>query len=70
VNAFAHAWPRRAAPRRGFAEVAEDHLDGVHKYLLLLTADSALAEDLAAETFGRPLAAAAALTGPSLVAEI
>jgi RNA polymerase sigma factor (sigma-70 family) len=55
VNAFAHAWPRRAAPRRSFAEVADDHLDGVHRYLLLLTADSALAEDLAAETFEKAL---------------
>jgi RNA polymerase sigma factor (sigma-70 family) len=35
--------------------VAEDHLDGVHKYLLLLTADSVLAEDLAAETFEKAL---------------
>jgi RNA polymerase sigma-70 factor (ECF subfamily) len=35
--------------------VAEDHLDGVHRYLLLLTADSALAEDLAAETFEKAL---------------
>jgi RNA polymerase sigma factor (sigma-70 family) len=55
VNAFAHAWPRRAAPRRSFSQVAEDHLDGVHSYLLLLTADSVLAEDLAAETFEKAL---------------
>jgi RNA polymerase sigma factor (sigma-70 family) len=55
VNAFAHAWPRREAPRRSFAEVAEDHLDGVHTYLLLLTADPMLAEDLAAETFEKAL---------------
>lgn len=35
--------------------MAEDHLDGVHSYLLLLTADSALAEDFAAETFEKAL---------------
>jgi RNA polymerase sigma factor (sigma-70 family) len=35
--------------------VAEAHLDGVHRYLLLLTADSGLAEDLAAETFEKAL---------------
>ena len=37
--------------------MAEDHLDGVHRYLLLLTADSPLAEDLAAETFEKALRA-------------
>lgn len=35
--------------------MAEDHLDGVHSYLLFLTADPALAEDLAAETFEKAL---------------
>jgi RNA polymerase sigma-70 factor (ECF subfamily) len=35
--------------------MAEDHLDGVHQYLLLLTADPVLAEDLAAETFEKAL---------------
>jgi RNA polymerase sigma-70 factor (ECF subfamily) len=51
VNALAEAWPRRAAARRPFAEVAEDHLDDVYRYLVFLTADPGLAEDLAAETF-------------------
>jgi RNA polymerase sigma-70 factor, ECF subfamily len=51
VNALATAWPRRFAPRRSFSDVAESHLDDVHRYLLLLTGDPALAEDLAAETF-------------------
>jgi RNA polymerase sigma-70 factor (ECF subfamily) len=51
VNALAQAWPRRAAVRRPFAEVARDHLDDVYRYLLFLTADPLLAEDLAAETF-------------------
>jgi RNA polymerase sigma-70 factor, ECF subfamily len=51
VNALAQAWPRRAAVRRPFAEVARDHLDDVYRYLVFLTADPGLAEDLAAETF-------------------
>ena len=51
VNALAPPLPRRAPLRRGFAEVAEEHLDDVHRYLLMLTADHALAEDLSAETF-------------------
>jgi RNA polymerase sigma-70 factor, ECF subfamily len=51
VNALAQAWPRRAAVRRPFAEVARDHLDDVYRYLVFLTADPLLAEDLAAETF-------------------
>jgi RNA polymerase sigma-70 factor (ECF subfamily) len=51
VNALAQAWPRTAAVRRPFAEVARDHLDDVYRYLVFLTADPVLAEDLAAETF-------------------
>jgi RNA polymerase sigma-70 factor, ECF subfamily len=51
VNALAQAWPRRDAVRRPFAEVARDHLDDVYRYLVFLTADPLLAEDLAAETF-------------------
>jgi RNA polymerase sigma-70 factor (ECF subfamily) len=51
VNALATAWPRRFSQSRSFADVAEGHLDDVHRYLLLLTGDSALAEDLAAATF-------------------
>jgi RNA polymerase sigma factor (sigma-70 family) len=51
VNALAQAWPRKAAARRPFAEVAKDHLDDVYRYLVFLTADPVLAEDLAAETF-------------------
>lgn len=53
VNAFAQAWPRRAPARRAFADVAHEHLDDVYRYLVFLTADPALAEDLAAETFER-----------------
>lgn len=40
-----------------FAEVAERHLDGVHRYLVHLTRDRQLAEDLAGETFERALRA-------------
>ena len=36
---------------RSFAAVAEDHLDDVHAYLVYLTRDRAVAEDLTAETF-------------------
>jgi RNA polymerase sigma-70 factor (ECF subfamily) len=38
-----------------FASVAERHLDDVYAYLVYLTRDGALAEDLAAETFERAL---------------
>jgi RNA polymerase sigma-70 factor, ECF subfamily len=39
----------------GFAEIAEQHLDDVYAYLVYLTGDRALAEDLAAETFEKAL---------------
>jgi RNA polymerase sigma factor (sigma-70 family) len=51
VNALAQAWSRGAAARRPFADVARDHLDDVYRYLVFLTADPVLAEDLTAETF-------------------
>jgi RNA polymerase sigma factor (sigma-70 family) len=51
VNALAPPLPRRAPLRRSFAVVAEEHLTDVHCYLLMFTADHALAEDLTAETF-------------------
>jgi RNA polymerase sigma factor (sigma-70 family) len=38
-----------------FADAAERHLDDVYRYLLVLTRDPSLAEDLAAETFERAL---------------
>ena len=56
MNALATTWPRRPAVERpAFAAVAEEHLDDVHRYLLLLTRDRALAEDLTSETFERAL---------------
>lgn len=47
----------RAAPRAvpSFAEAAEAHLDDVFAYLLYLTGDRAVAEDLTGETFEKAL---------------
>jgi RNA polymerase sigma-70 factor (ECF subfamily) len=39
-----------------FAQVAEEHLDAVYAFLLYLTGDRAVAEDLTGETFERALA--------------
>jgi RNA polymerase sigma-70 factor (ECF subfamily) len=48
--------PRPAADRRpAFATIAEESLDDVYAYLLYLTRDWALAEDLTSETFERAL---------------
>jgi DNA-directed RNA polymerase specialized sigma24 family protein len=41
------------AERQSFAAIAERHLDDVLAYLVYLTADHALAEDLTVETFER-----------------
>ena len=38
-----------------FASVAEEHLDGVYAYLLYLTGDRTVADDLTGETFERAL---------------
>jgi RNA polymerase sigma-70 factor (ECF subfamily) len=43
------------AERPSFASVAEEHLDDVHAYLVYLTGDRTVAEDLTAETFERAL---------------
>ena len=51
MNALATTWPRPVPARRSFAQVAEECLDDVHRYLVLLTGDPVLAEDLAAGTF-------------------
>ncbi|HZR97046.1 MAG TPA: RNA polymerase sigma factor [Gaiellaceae bacterium] len=42
---------RLAGGRPGFADVAEEQLDAVYRYLVYLTGDRAAAEDLTAETF-------------------
>src|SRR5207237_7259815 len=53
VSAVTESVPlRRIGPARpAFARVAEEELDAVHRYLLFLTGDRALAEDLTGETF-------------------
>src|SRR4051812_50150707 len=50
VNAAA-TMPALAAGRPTFASVAEAELDAVHAYLLFLTGDRSVAEDVAGETF-------------------
>jgi RNA polymerase sigma factor (sigma-70 family) len=44
-----------AAARPSFAAAAEAHLDDVHAYLVYLTGDRSVAEDLTASTFERAL---------------
>jgi RNA polymerase sigma factor (sigma-70 family) len=51
VNVVTTTWPRLGVERRSFAAVVETELDAVHRYLLFLTGDESLAEDLAGETF-------------------
>lgn len=45
----------QAVPTMTFAEAAEDHLEDVLAYLVYLTRDRSLAEELAADTFERAL---------------
>jgi RNA polymerase sigma-70 factor, ECF subfamily len=49
------SWPARfgahAGERPSFAAIAEEHLDAVYRYLLLMTRDRATAEDLTGATF-------------------
>ena len=52
------SWPTRKRvlrEERSFADVAEEHLDDVYRYLLYMTGNPHLAEDLAAATFERAL---------------
>ncbi len=51
MNALAPPLARQSPLRRSFAAAAEEHLNDVYRYLLMLTADHALADDLTAETF-------------------
>ena len=57
VSAVPASWPTRRGLREGrsFAAVAEEHLDDIYRYLLYITGNPHLAEDLAAETFERAL---------------
>ena len=52
------SWPigkRGLREERSFANVAEEHLDDVYRYLIYVTGNPQLAEELAAETFERAL---------------
>ena len=58
MSAVPTTWPtsrRSHRQERSFASVAEEHLDDVYRYLLYMTGNPHLAEDLAAETFERAL---------------
>ena len=52
---------RQPAWSASFAATAEEHLDDVYAYLVYLTRDRSLAEDLAADTFEKALEALAPL---------
>lgn len=51
VNAVTSSWPGVHVDRPTFASVAERELDAVHRYLVFLTGNRAVAEDLTGETF-------------------
>src|SRR5438067_11833306 len=53
VNAVTTSWPGLHVDRPSFSAVAESELDSVHRYLLFLTGNRAVAEDLTGETFER-----------------
>ncbi|MDQ5821941.1 MAG: hypothetical protein M3540_10915, partial [Actinomycetota bacterium] len=58
MHAVSTSWPgfgARSTARPEFAEVAEASLDSVFRYLLYLTRDRTVAEDLTGETFERAL---------------
>jgi RNA polymerase sigma-70 factor (ECF subfamily) len=51
VNAVTTSWPGLHVDRPSFSAVAESELDAVHRYLLFLTGNRTVAEDLTGETF-------------------
>jgi RNA polymerase sigma-70 factor (ECF subfamily) len=51
VNAVTTSWPALRLERPTFSAVAESELDAVHRYLLFLTGNRTVAEDLTGETF-------------------
>jgi RNA polymerase sigma factor (sigma-70 family) len=51
VNAVTTSWPGLHVDRPTFSAVAESELDVVHRYLLFLTGNRTVAEDLTGETF-------------------
>src|ERR671930_1396499 len=51
VNAVTTSWPGLHVDRPTFSAVAEAELDAVHRYLVFLTGNRSVAEDLTGETF-------------------
>ena len=51
VNAVSTPWPGFVSSRPSFTSVAEAELDAVHRYLLFVTGDPSVAEDLTGATF-------------------
>ena len=51
VNAVTTSWPALRLERPTFSAVAESELDAVHRYLVFLTGNRTVAEDLTGETF-------------------
>jgi RNA polymerase sigma-70 factor (ECF subfamily) len=51
VNAVTTSWPGLHVDRPSFSAVAESELDAIHRYLLFLTGNRTVAEDLTGETF-------------------
>ena len=51
VNAVTTSWAGLRVDRPTFASVVDAELDAVHRYLVFLTGNRAVAEDLAGETF-------------------
>jgi RNA polymerase sigma-70 factor (ECF subfamily) len=55
VESWSARRPASETARPTFASAAQAHLDDVYRYLLYLTTDGSLAEDLTADTFERAL---------------
>ena len=55
VESWSARRPAKEIPRPTFASAAQAHLDDVYRYLLYMTKDGTLAEDLTADTFERAL---------------
>jgi len=51
VSAVTTSWAGLRVDRPSFASIAEAELDAVHRYLLFLTGNRSVAEDLTGETF-------------------
>jgi RNA polymerase sigma factor (sigma-70 family) len=51
MNAVTTSWPGLRVDQPSFSAVAESELDAVHRYLLFLTGNRTVAEDLTGETF-------------------